>query len=208
MSSADDLPTRIEELHHAILQSDETAPSRLAELALPFLVNSLEREFVAVRDRHLIETAAHDALISYFSRPDQYRPNKSRLHSYLRMSARGDLLNLLKQQKIEAARTEPDVEDRASRPEHMLMVDIDEERSLWQAADARESEIATTVAKAITDPVDRQIIDLMLDGTRATEPFSSILGIEHLSIDQQRLQVKQHKDRLKKAVQRAVRGVK
>ena len=42
------------------------------------------------------------------------------------------------------------------------------------------------------------MVDLILDGERSTAAFAVVLGIENLAIDEQRLQVKRHKDRLKK----------
>jgi hypothetical protein len=43
---------------------------------------------------------------------------------------------------------------------------------------------------------------MMMEGIRETELFAATLGISHLSVEEQRTLVKQHKDRLKKTIQR------
>ena len=71
MSESVDVRARGTALHRALLAGDETATSRIAELFLPLLVARLQREFAPRPDRHLLETAVHDALLSYFLHPQQ-----------------------------------------------------------------------------------------------------------------------------------------
>jgi hypothetical protein len=52
------------------------------------------------------------------------------------------------------------------------------------------------------DPVDQQLIDLMIKGERRTEAFAKVLGIVDMEVIQQRKIVKQRKDRLKKRLTR------
>src|SRR3954462_15971221 len=125
MSSPEELRDRVDLLHSALLAGDETSTSRIAELVLPFLLSSLSREFLAVRDPHLVVTAVHDALSSYFNHPERHNPAKAPLLVYLRMSARGDLLNSLKQRSIEEARIAADVEDRTTAPEQYAETEAD-----------------------------------------------------------------------------------
>ncbi len=62
------------------------------------------------------------------------------------------------------------------------------------------------VSVVVTTTTDRKLVELMMDGVRETSAFAAVLGIVHLSDKDQRKAVKQHKDRLKKAIQRAVRN--
>lgn len=58
------------------------------------------------------------------------------------------------------------------------------------------------VAEEFPDPVDRQVISLMLAGERRTVAFSNVLGLQALSQREQQRAVKRHKDRITKRLQR------
>jgi RNA polymerase sigma-70 factor (ECF subfamily) len=67
----------------------------------------------------------------------------------------------------------------------------EQSEKLRGAADLREK-----ILKSITDPRDRQLVRLILDGERKTAAYSAILGVQSLDMVGQRRIVKQHKDRL------------
>jgi RNA polymerase sigma-70 factor (ECF subfamily) len=58
------------------------------------------------------------------------------------------------------------------------------------------------IMETFTDPRDRQIVHLILDGERKTAAYSAILGVQSLDILEQRRIVKQHKDRLTQRLRR------
>jgi len=62
------------------------------------------------------------------------------------------------------------------------------------------------VFNTITDPRDRQLLQLLRTGERKTAAYAEILGIQDHNAMEQRKIVKQHKDRLKKQLERL--GVK
>lgn len=203
MSESSDLRARDTALHRLLIAGDETATSRIAELFLPLLIAGLKREFATLSDRHLLETAVHDALLSYFAQPRQFDPDRLSLAAYLRMSARGDLINALKQYSIDAGRTaEIDVENQLRAPEQGIGGGM--EPTLWAELPSSRSEIAELVVHLIRDETDRKVVDLMMEGVRDTAAFAKVLGIDSASQQQQRKIVKQHKDRIKKTIQRGV----
>lgn len=63
-------------------------------------------------------------------------------------------------------------------------------------------ELMEKVLETITDPRDRQLMRLILDGERKSAAYSAILGVQSLNILEQRRIVKQHKDRLTQRLRR------
>jgi hypothetical protein len=99
MHSANEMEDPGLSLHQRLVAGDLTASAELAELYLPIVTDRLERIFPHVDDAHLVDTAVEDAILNYIERPSQYNPEKLKLESYLVMSAKWDLINLLASQK-------------------------------------------------------------------------------------------------------------
>ncbi len=57
----------------------------------------------------------------------------------------------------------------------------------------------------VTDPVDRRLVELMMDRVRETEAYAEVLGRQHLAAEDQAKIVKRHKDRLKKLLRYALK---
>jgi RNA polymerase sigma-70 factor (ECF subfamily) len=156
-------------------------------------------------DDTIIQDAATDAILNYAERPRQFDPAKSKLFSYLVMAARGDLRNALAKQRRRERREvlHNRVEDL---PLARNLVEEESESASGAGETTSLEEVRRAVEMVITDPTDRRLVELMLDGERRTEAFANVLGIAHLANEQQRQMVKQHKDRLKKRLERL--GVK
>lgn len=187
-------------LHQRLLDGDLVAPQELAVAFLPAVIDRLKHRFSRLDDESLMLDAAADAILSYAERPSQYNPDRLRLLPYLVMSADGDLKNALRRQQRQARRVLPmgDVELLldARNPEQ------DEARPNEHAAVPEVEEVARRVREVVSDPVDQQLVGLMIQGERRTEAFARVLGITEMGIPQQRKIVKQHKDRLKKRLTR------
>ena len=85
------------ERHERILQDDMTAFAELSEYALPHLIGFLQHQFPE-QDAHHQEMVAIDTLMAYHFQPAKYNPEKLGLFAYLRMAARGDMLNAIDKQ--------------------------------------------------------------------------------------------------------------
>ena len=144
-----------------------------------------------------------EALMSYVKRPTQFDPEKRGLRGFLTMAADGDLLNALAKRKRRREKEVllPDVEVEALRgkknidgqdPESQL----DAKRMRWE------------VAGLFEDPKDRDVVELILDGERSTEAFVEILRLDGLPIEEQRREVKRHKDRIKKRLERYGKSIR
>jgi hypothetical protein len=198
MSESPSKQTRDEErvLHCRLLEGDPTAPADLAEFYLESLV-----EWVQVKnpriDPDLCTEAADEAILALIRNPVSYHLEKRRLEAYLRMSAQGDLRNLLrKQQKHYKNRKSWNVVELHDSHGKYLGV---EDPPLLDRADG-EAAIEMEV-----DDVERRVLELMQNGERRTSEYAKVCNVTHLPKKEQVLEVKRLKDRLKTRAKRAWR---
>jgi RNA polymerase sigma factor (sigma-70 family) len=191
-------------IHRRLLSGDPIASAQLARVYLAPVVAHLRARFPDVRDRDLLWDAAADAILSCAEEPSTYDPQKSGLFGYLKMSARGDLLNALGR---ESRRRNVEL-DAVGR--NRLQEDDEEEHASERdpEAVARSDETMRRVHEALPDPRDRQILHLMMDQVRETRVFAEVLGIENKDEAEQRRIVKRNKDRIKKRIQRLGLGLR
>jgi DNA-directed RNA polymerase specialized sigma24 family protein len=203
--SAQPLPSREQQddLHRRVLAEDPVAFAELCEAALPHLVESLYARFPN-RDAHLLESSAIDALMAYHDDPARYDPDRLSLFGYLRMAARGDMLNRIDSHRRREDRlVYVDDEDVTLPPDAEDTVEDAVRLDEWLARHTTLSrrEVLIRLHEAL-DPVDEEIILMMLEGIRATERYAAVMGITHLAVDEQRAEVKRAKDRLNKKLRR------
>jgi len=199
----DDPKTAGRILHQRLLDGDVTAPAEIAELFMPIVINKLSRGYPNL-DSHLIETAVEDALMNYFGRPEQYDPAKLDLAGYLRMSANGDLLNLLEREKR--------MTNQQSLSEYVELFDDDTEHGVEAQDDfdleslvfAHCSPIWQRLADLLPNPVDQEIVLLMMEGERKTSIYADVLEISDCPPKEQARIVKRHKDRIKRTLKRNI----
>lgn len=190
-------------LHQQLLAGDPTATARVAEAFWEDLEQRLRRQFPSLGDPHLIQTAMVDALESYFRRPTQFDPGRLSLPSYLYMSARGDLLNALKRATVEKRRQVNFAENvEVGDGEAEKGVEVPAPHDLEEEVLARLSPVSRRLDTLFPDAVDRELVELMLEGERDTREFAAVLGVQELAAEEQANTVKRHKDRLKKMIQR------
>ncbi|MEW6207062.1 MAG: hypothetical protein AB1631_01750 [Acidobacteriota bacterium] len=194
MSGNDDFESIGLRLHARLLEGDDRAADEIIIHFRASLVVALRRRFSHLSDPHLAEIAADDALLAYIGQPEKFDPAHGSLIAWLYMDARTNLINLL--------RHEQRISKRRSTFEEGLSKDssADPERRLIES----DSAIIRHARKIVTDPLDREVVSLMAEGERDTTVFAEALGLEHLTLVEQALAVKRHKDRLKKALSRGL----
>ncbi len=168
-----------------------TAREEFAVRYLPLLMEYLAASFPRV-DADLRHDAAGQALLDFLRRPDRFDHGRGGLGAFLRLAARGDLLNLL---------------DRERRTRRGIPLD-----SVAEPADRRNSirdDLAwdnprLAAAVSALDPAERTALELLRDGVRDTAAFAARLGWVHLSRAEQADAVKRLKDRVKRRLVRAV----
>lgn len=181
------------------------APSDLAVAFLNPLANWLLRVNPSV-DPHLCEQGAEDAILSMIRNPRSYQPDKSSLDAYLRMSARGDLRNVLeKEQRHRSRRAEIETVEHLRPVRNVVQGEGDPATIFELEEDARMAVMLGMPTKASGSFTrdDDNVLALMRQGERRTAAYAHILGLAHLSEVEQRREVKRAKDRIKRRLQRA-----
>ena len=194
MSDKANLRESGEALHRRLLGGgDNRVTAEIAELFLPPLAQSLSRRFPRLPDPHQTESAAIDSLLAYLAQPEKFDPAKGSLLGYLHLDASRNLLNFLKSQK-------KSVELQVELAEYEVPAGEDEnpETQLIE----RASPLVARVLATVSDPVDREMVALMMDGVRDTAAYAAALGVADRPAREQEQIVKRHKDRLKKKLQR------
>jgi DNA-directed RNA polymerase specialized sigma24 family protein len=189
------------ELHRRLAAGDATAPAEIAELFLPELVRDLRGRYRNLHDPDVVDLAVEDAVLSYLRRPGQFDPARSTLWRYLRMSARGDLLNLLAQSKailatqsgpevieLDSADTEYEIEDGSLAVEDQVSMNLS---PIWQ-----------TLEELFDDLPDREVALLLMERVRSMAQYARALGAEAMPREEQERVVKRAKDRVRKTLQR------
>jgi hypothetical protein len=210
MSNSPPVPPSQEEatrLHQRLLAADPTAPNDAAVAYLEPLCTWLCERNPRV-DREACVQATEDAVLALIRQPHSYNPERQTLEVYLRISARGDLLNLLhkewkhRQGRVSWERVElsPDAGKYLGRDEDpSLPLQIAEQ--VQETADS----VPASVREGLTDP-ELRVLDLLLRKERRRDVYAEALGKLHLPPEERSKEVKRVKDRLAKRLKRA--GVK
>jgi hypothetical protein len=196
------------EIHRRLLAGDPTAPSELAEAVFDELRSWLRRSMPKIRDPHLYEQAAADAILSYGERPGSFNPVRATLTNYLRMSARGDLLNaltresrFLQRQILFSERVEDDELSGNTVEEPFRRYDgrNEEEAALVMLLDGREA-----LRQFLETVPDQELAAVCewLEGTRETSIFVQLLGLEDADRSSQEDSVKRFKDQYTQRMKR------
>ncbi|HYP38993.1 MAG TPA: hypothetical protein VEX13_01410 [Chloroflexia bacterium] len=186
-----------------LAQGDPTAFAELCEMLYEPLVQDMKRRAGRDADPDLVEEAVGKALLSYEARPQQYDPNKLSLRGYLVMSANGDYQNAI-------------AKELRRRPRGGLVYLSDDTRQLADTRRDLEEAVSRLdgaewwrrVHVAFPNAIEREIISLIIDKVRPTEPYARLLGIEDQPIEEQAAEVKRVKDRITKRLRRLASSIK
>ncbi len=194
--------------HQRLLAGNDPIVS--AELA-EWLYESLVRETYARAcagaaggavwiDPALVEEAVGEALLRYIEAPERYDPERAPLQRYLVMAAYRDFQNMSEKEARRAGpqrylsllvteQEDQDIADEQQEIDHIIGR-IDAER-LWQI-----------IEEHFPDPTEQQIVALIVDRVRSVQPYAQLLGLTHLSADEQAAEVRRAKDRIKRRLRR------
>jgi hypothetical protein len=190
--------------HERVLAGDPVAFSQLCEWLYADLVREVglraygRNHSGATVDMALVEEAVGQALLDYSDRPDRYDPAQAPLRAYLGMAAYGDYRNATSKERRHTSR------QATLTGDSLTEVEIADDRQELEGLLARISarEWWPHVEEAISDPVDRQVLLMVMNGVRSTESFARVLGIGGLPAGEQARQVKKAKDRIAKRLRR------
>ncbi|MEO8287943.1 MAG: hypothetical protein ABI670_16060 [Chloroflexota bacterium] len=189
--------TEAQAIHLRLLAGDPTASYDCVVFWQPILERHLNANYAPVyrRDPQMIEAAALEAIFNYTAAPYKYNPERSGLGTYMQLSARGDLLNALSREKTESAKA-----SSLDAVELFVSDGKNLEESALERIDA--GALWEKVMLEITEPLDRQVLVLMLTGERTTAAFADVLGVSYRPETEQKAIVKRCKDRLSKRLTR------
>jgi DNA-directed RNA polymerase specialized sigma24 family protein len=178
------------------LVADPTEFGPFAELVLDPLAAAMARQFPTT-DPDEAHSAAADTLMWFGLNASRYEPGRSPLAAFLRMVARGRMINLRgagrrhREGKIPWDAVEHDLPGRNDP--------ADDDHPSFDSPALRD-------ATANLSDADRRVVEMMKDGERRTAAFSAVLGFTDLPPDEQEREVKRAKDRIKARLKRAVGG--
>jgi hypothetical protein len=192
-----------QQLHKRLVDHDPTAPDDLVTTFLEALIIWLFSQNHSIHP-DLVTEAAEDSLLALIRNPSSYDPSKSTLETYLRMSAQGDLRNILSRESAHRSRHEPlkavELSDKDGKytgkeDDPSLSLRIHEELACLP------EDVPASVRKGLTE-VEARVLELMLRRERRTVVFAEACGVADRPIAEQRRIVKRIKDRLQKRIER------
>jgi RNA polymerase sigma-70 factor, ECF subfamily len=186
-------PSRADEwaLHERVLQGEPVAPVDVFQTYMPLLLNALTRgKTCDPEDAH---DSAIDAVLFYLEHPGRYERHRGRLSTYLMQAARKRAVDRHRSHTARARREQgfaSVVELQAVPPKEKL------ERGMEVAL------VLKRLEKYDINQGDQAVLRLILQGERSTRQLAEVLGLDALSEDEMRREVKRHRDRLMKLLER------
>ena len=198
-NASEDRKAQLLRLHERLLADDLLATYDIFEVAAPILERFLKYKFPDLApgvDPNIYVSAVYDALTDYFKSPDKYDPDKSGLMAYLRLASYRDMQNLLRKESRHAKGrvSLEDVEHSHSDGNYDVLDEIADRIDVQRMKDELSEGMSV---------VERKVFLLMVEGERSTRAAAEVMGIGHLTPQEQSREVKRAKDRIKKRLQRS-----
>ncbi|MDA1273485.1 MAG: hypothetical protein O2960_05470 [Verrucomicrobia bacterium] len=187
----------LEFLHGRILEGRESAGEALAELAYAPLRTWLRTKYPKA-DADLIAGASAKAIMDYLQQPERYDPSrKMTLEGFIRQAAWRKASNLTRDLKL---RNQWEV---LQDPECFTLFEtepVNEPEEGWEQSEAWFEEFLKGLNES-----DRQVIELICEGTSDRSLFVEVLELGDRSEAEQRKEINRVKQRLRKALRRWIR---
>ncbi len=200
-----EIPADCDDLHARLLAGDPTASADLVACHGEPLARQLASRF-RTTDPELIVDAVTSALLDLAEQPERFDPARRSFAGFLSMAAKRDLLNLLEKHRprqLHETAGDPVELERAGR-------NIDAEAGDAIGDDLADREAAAALVRQAMSVArteeERAVMQLMLDGERATGVFADAIGLAALPPGEQRARVYAVKDRLAARLRRMRRA--
>jgi RNA polymerase sigma-70 factor, ECF subfamily len=188
----------LDALHERLVLGDRLASEELSSLLLPRLIDEVSRRFPTA-DEQIINDGVIDAVLDYCVHPQGFDANKEvPIDRFLATAAWRNVDNLVIGERRRKQR-----EKVVGRKKREADVALDPPaRKIKQEEEDEVNRRCTAMFEALTDPKDKEILRLKLEGVRDTSAFAHVLKITHLQVAKQREEVKRHKDRITRLLRR------
>ena len=183
--------SRETDLYQRLLDGEETASSALFDIFYDELVRYFATSFKLVEEDSIKDIVAN-SLFELIDNPTKYKPDKGTLKSYLRMDIRGDINNSIQKNSLQVVELSEEI--RNSSFEGSLEKNVGDKQALLKIKEVLQTWFPSTV--------DFELAWLIICGEKDNTGYSTVLSLEQLSIEEQRTEVKRHKDRIKKQLER------
>lgn len=192
------------ELHTAVLEKNDIALSKLYNSYGQKLVRILKYRYASAfyRDETLIYEAVNEAFQGYYRNPMTFCPERNSLFNFLLVAADRDLINIFQREKKHSNRK--NVPEDVELEENFWNTHIKPHDSTDDTIQIQETltAVQNLLESFFSNDKDVKLAWMVLASERDTESYSEVLKIEKLSIHEQRNEVKKHKDRIKKVLER------
>lgn len=192
------------ELHSAILEQKDIALSKLYNSYGPKLVRILKYKYANAfrRDETLIYEAVNEAFQGYYRNPLTFCPERNSLFNFLLVAADRDLINIFQREKKHSNRK--NVPEDVELEEHFWNTIIKPSDSTDDTIQIKETltAVQNLLERFFPNDKDVTLAWMVLASERDTETYSEVLKLEKLTMHEQRHEVKKHKDRIKKVLER------
>jgi RNA polymerase sigma factor (sigma-70 family) len=193
-----------QDVHRRLMERDPTAPADLASALLEPLIHWLAETNPRV-DPDLLCEAADEAVLALIHHPSSYKPEKGlALERYLRMSAQGDLRNLLRRDRPHQKRVPWEVVELSE--EHGNYLGQEDDPSLPLVLEEERQRLQAVIPGSVREGLSEgelRALDLLQQQERRTAAYAEALGITERPTEEQKKIVKQVKDKLSKRLERA-----
>lgn len=194
MSREENLGPKLNAIHRRLVAGERAAAGDLFETAAGPLTAFLKRHYRLLNDDAVYDLV-QDALVKHIVNPGAFDPARSSLWSWLCEVTRRDAHDRTRGDRRRAellALAAPAIADWNVHPNH-------ESEAEAVALYEREHDVRLTL-----DPVERAVLDLMIDGERDTAAFAEVLGLDPAH-PETAAEVKRVKERIKGRAKRATR---
>ena len=199
-------------LHKLILSGDDLAFAKLCDKYLESTIEKV-RNFnwqIHLRDNSLITEVVIDSFYGYFYNPEKFNPEKQTLERFLVMDVEGDLKNTWAkrtklQQRFKSIKNEVEFGEQNGNSKTGEIKNMNTPSQVMIDEEA-DTILNTELRKHFDSDKDIEMANLILSKERDTNAYASVLEITHLDFEEQQHEVKRNKDRIKKVLDRKIKG--
>lgn len=184
----------LDRLHARIVAGDVTAPADLFNAVHRALTTTIRKRLGTLISWEEAGDRATDAIVEYTKHPEKFDRSRGGLFGYLLLIARGDALNL--------ARNEGKERKNVAR---LVELSASDGNTVEEAPDVRldaDRILRDHHAEVIRDDGDEAVLRLYLCGEKETPAYAKALGLAALTAAEQQKAVKVRKDRIEQRLKR------
>ena len=199
------------ELHKLIQSGDDLAFAKLCDTYLEPTIKKIQHFNwkIHLKDSSLITEVVIDSFYDYLYNPEKFNPEKQTLEKFLVIDAEGDLKNAWAKKKRHRAKFEV-IKNGVEFGEQFGNSETGKIRNLntpSQILIEKESDkiLNVELKKHFDSERDIEMANLILARERDTSVYAAVLEITDLNFEEQQLEVKRNKDRIKKVLNRKIK---